>query len=754
MPWGWGFAAVGGMAVVILVGFLRIRRGNVPTTPTFIWAGVFVLLLLFMAIMGFLEMCITEFWMYLICIGVMTFGGVLALFREGILKFLINSRRFYRNYGDLHTRRKSISPDVSFIRNPIRIFVFLALASFSAFVALEIADNDKLFVMWPETFWYGYLLCAFVIAGLYFIGQRHGGAPAVGVAIFSLIGIAENFVDRFKEATITPNDLFALGTAMEVGGNYRYELNTSILISISTAALGILFCAFLASTGRRAERPILQVLINIVAGLLAFTGFGLCISVPNHAEVFNVNPFYWDLRYTYRSKGFLLSFATLVQQYEVVPPQGYTPEKAKEYEDEFVAVYDKEIGSSKAISQARAQFDKKKPNIVTVMNESYADLSVLDELHAGYTGPSYTKDNPTDALAKGPLFVSTYGGGTCNSEFEYLTGNTLGYIGGGKYPYVQFDVSKIECLPRTLKAQGYETVAVHPANPNNWNRNLVYANMGFDKFISSENAFKDSPTYHVWGAPTDGATYDEVLRVLKDGKDPQFVMDITLQNHGGYDTGNIPEEDRLDYKPDVLDEEARAWLNEYLACVEASDRDLEKFIDELRTFDEPVVLVFFGDHQPGITQAYNDEIFPNEDELEHYARVNQTVYFIWANYEIDGFKDAALAMAGESGGSLQKDESIEVRSVARGGETLATVTVNRPTSLNYLAAYALQTLGASLTDFQKSELVAMRGMPVISVYGYTDATGKWYAHDDENSPIRELYDQFGMIQYLNFNEKL
>ena len=751
LPWGMGFTAIAGMAVIFLLGFIKIRRGMVPRASTFVWSGIFVVLLLFIAIMCFCELCIVEFWIYLIYVGVMTLFGSVTIFREGILRKLLTART--RRRYDANEQFKAICPNVSYLRNTIRVVLFIAIASFAAMVALEIADNDQLFMMWPETFWYAYLLCAFIVAGLYFLCQRHGGGPAVGIALFCVIGIAENFVDRFKEATITPNDLFALGTAMEVGAGYRYELNTSIFISIMAAGAGIFFCAFLASTGRRSKRPLVQIGINIVAGVLALTGFGLSISVPNHAEVFNVHPFYWDLRKTYRTKGFLLSFATLVQQIDTQPPDGYTSDEAEEIERELVARYDETIGSSEALSKTRAQYEQIKPNVVTIMNETYSDLSIYDGMHAGYTGPSYTTDNPADALERGKAYVSTFGGGTCNSEFEYLTGASLGYLGGGRYPYVQYNLTDVDCLPGIMKRLGYDSVAIHPASPNNWNRNMVYATMGFDEFISMD-AFNDAPRYHHDSTVTDGATYDKVLEVLAGDDDPQFIMDITIQNHGGYDTGNIPEEDRLHYTPDVLDQDSADQLNEFLACIEASDRDLARFIDEMREFDEPTAVVFFGDHQPNISSVYNDELYPDEDSMIHYDRLYQTVYFIWANYEIEGFDENAAEIAGIDAKSLPDDVTIETRAVTVDGETLATVTVNRDISLNFLAAYALQTIGAPLTDYQKCEIILMQEMPVVCVNGYRDTLGNWYAHDDTSSPIRGVYDDLGMIQYLNFNERL
>ena len=68
------------------------------------------------------------------------------------------------------------------------------------------------------------------------------------------------------------------------------------------------------------------------------------------------------------------------------------------------------------------------------MNETFSDLSIYQNMHAGYNGPQFFKNLP-DTLSRGTLYVSAYGGGTCNTEFEFLTGNSMSYLGSGVYPY-------------------------------------------------------------------------------------------------------------------------------------------------------------------------------------------------------------------------------------------------------------------------------------------------------------------------------
>ena len=40
---------------------------------------------------------------------------------------------------------------------------------------------------------------------------------------------------------------------------------------------------------------------------------------------------------------------------------------------------------------------------------------------------------------------------------------------------------------KPLEEQGYTTVAMHPYVPTNYNREVVYETMGFDRFLSLED---------------------------------------------------------------------------------------------------------------------------------------------------------------------------------------------------------------------------------------------------------------------------
>ena len=66
------------------------------------------------------------------------------------------------------------------------------------------------------------------------------------------------------------------------------------------------------------------------------------------------------------------------------------------------------------------------PNLIVIMNESFADYTSIGK------GLDLSEDcmpfihSLTENTIKGTAYVSIFGGNTPNSEYEFLTGNTMG----------------------------------------------------------------------------------------------------------------------------------------------------------------------------------------------------------------------------------------------------------------------------------------------------------------------------------------
>ena len=513
----------------------------------------------------------------------------------------------------------------------------LVAASVAAAFALEVSWCRGNLAVEPKflALEAGFALLA--LLALYLVFQRRGIGAGIGVGVFCAMGLAQYFVRVHKGTAILPSDVLGMATAMSVASGYVYKVDGTVILGIAIAAVGWCLCSLMhgreasSEKGRACRRCKLAVAGNLGVAAACVGSFVALITLVDFGVALGVRVDGWDTARSYERYGAITSFVAAAQDLEIPRPAGYSSAQAvadeQKLADDHAASADPD-----ARAAAQAQFAETRPSIVCVMNESFSDMSLYDGLGVGYEGPAYF-NSIDDALVRGRLAVSTYAGGTCNTEFEFLTGNTLGYLGKGAYPYTLYDLSTTDNLASQLSSLGYDTCAIHPNLGTNWNREGIYAGFGFDEFLTIDR-FEDAPQFH--SGVTDAATYEEVLGRLRGSSDPQFIFDVTMQNHSSYDQGNIDPGLLRGYEPDYLNESQAAELNEYLACIDASDRDLEWFIGELRKLDRPVLLVFFGDHQASVSAAVNDAMFPDEADQTHGARTYLTSYLVWANYDVAG----------------------------------------------------------------------------------------------------------------------
>lgn len=599
---------------------------------------------------------------------------------------------------------KHVSPDGPWrsVLFGFRDAIIVLAVAYLAFFALETSYNDWYAEIGKQFFRIEYVIILCILAVLYFATGRRGGGLAAGAVMLVCVGIAQYFVYLFKAAAIMPSDLLALGTAAAVSGNYEYIIDARVLSGLSYAAVALLLAGFVvpdeaaaSAKGPRSGSVRSRRLSSVAAACACAAMLAYFVSVPDYREDADVLVDGWFTYDCYREQGWLTSFVAVAQDMKVDKPAGYTKEATQKLVEDTAERYrTRKEGDADAIA-AREQFQQLQPSVVVIMNETFSDLSQFQELHAGYLGPPFL-NGLDDALVKGNLAVSVNGGGTCNTEFEFLTGNSMAFFGTGMYPYSAYGFSGCQGMARQFDDLGYTTIAIHPNFATNWGRDVIYRDMGFQTFLSLED-FIGADIVH--NEVSDAATYDKVLQLLAEDDSPQFVFDVTMQNHSGYNRGGVPDRFSCNYVPsDWGSDEQVAELNEYLGCIRASDAALADFIGQLRHLDRPVVVVFFGDHQPGFTKDINASFYDDDGLAEFVQRAYTTPYFIWANYDVEG----SARYAGES-----------------------------EASAGYLAAILMESIGAPLDDFQMTQLQARRYVPVLNLYGFSDGTGSEYLFDDD-----------------------
>lgn len=583
--------------------------------------------------------------------------------------------------------------------------LMLVVGAYLTFVAIEMPSNPNL-----TSFNLAGMLVEIVVVFLvllvgHLVFLRTGAGAPVGALVLFVCGVAEYFVVLFKDSPIMASDILAIGTAATVSGDYTYIANSMLIGGLALAVATILMLSLTPHVELGdAKRSVVTALIGLALG----GGTFFAATHLNFTEMYGIVVGGWQPLNSYYRQGFLTAFLTSVQDLKPKKPKGYSNEKAEETQAAYAAEYDAGAGSSEARTAATAQFEEIQPTVIVVMNETFADMSIYENLHAGYEGPQWL-NSFEDYLMKGTLYVSPYGGGTCNSEWEILTGCSMAYFGIGVYPYMVYDWSGVENMASQFHDLGYHTTAMHPNHATNWNRDVVYEDLGFDQFLDITDFYGSE---RLRGKVSDAATYDRILQMLEEDESPQFILDVTMQNHSSYDTGLLPEDMVTHYDVDGVNDPE---LDEYLALIDESDRALGEFVEQLSELDRPVVLIFFGDHQAKIAAAYNNQIFSEEAEGPvHEQRTHEVPYLVYANYDVAGY---------EQPGGLNM------------------------TSTNYLGTQVMEAIGAPLSEYQRAQLQIRLDMPAINMMGYMSRDGVWYEAGDKKGSNYDAYVDLWALQY-------
>ena len=319
-----------------------------------------------------------------------------------------------------------------------------------------------------------------------------------------------------------------------------------------------------------------------------------------------------NLYESYNNNGFAYCFICTFADVGMKQPDTYSPETITELDEN---VFDKGRGAHSAVEQ---------PNIIYLQLESFFDLNQVIGLDlAEDPAPNYTRlkaENPS-----GLLFVPVCGGGTVNTEMEVVTGMNTNFFGAGEYPY--YTILREACcesLAYDLKDLGYTPVAIHNNNGSFYSRNEVYARLGFDCYDSVE--YMPGIEHTPLGWAKDAVLENEIMTALKNTDGRDFLFTVAVQTHGAYP--NEPDYGHTLLELGAGEEGINTYSLEYYAAqVKEVDAFLGSLVEALSEFDEPVVLMAYGDHLPALNLT---------NEMLTTGDMFATEYFIWSNYGLEG----------------------------------------------------------------------------------------------------------------------
>ena len=495
---------------------------------------------------------------------------------------------------------------------------------------------------------------------------------SVTPAPFLLLALANYYVYSFRGSELLFSDLFGAGTAAHVAAGYSYPIMMPLTFIIIPYVLFILAATNIKNKTPHARKAVSR-LIHAGCALIAFL-----ILIPTYNEYTKLRPVYAYQDQGSQANGVTVNFLMSATTLKLKKPDGY----------------DKATYAALVTSEPSTLTDA--PNIIVIMNESLADLSIYGDVIGDLeSDPLAYIHSLSDESIQGSAYASVFGGRTANSEFEYLTGITVYGLPEGMLPYPMKINSETYSMATYLASCGYRTTAVHPYVGDGWDRDIVYPLLGFKNTMFIDD-FSWNDDDMINGYMTDECLYRNILSDIDSSSDgrPNFYFIVSIQNHGGY-SGDMGIPGHTEYvSSDVAYSEE---INNYLSLSHLSDTAFEYLTDELSSRDEEYVVVMFGDHQPNL--SFNSL----------YTAANGDgwliPYIIWDNHGLE----------------------------AAGAQT------SDITSINYLAIDTLDAAGIPLSPYYEFLSNIREDIPCINSAGYVSLVS-----DDET--LNDL-DTISGLQY-------
>ena len=544
-------------------------------------------------------------------------------------------------------------------------------------------------------FYYWLFLFVFFIAG------RTSISMAICVSAIAIIGVGNYFVVMFRSNPIVPWDIYSFETAMSVADNYVFSVDWALAEHI---AMFILMLIVGVRTNIRLNKKILRPILTVAMCIPAYFYISY-LWQDNLERNTGLNDTLFNAKYMHSKDGFFVSFILDIHFLQIEEPKNYSDEYA------LSLLNEQEV--------EKVETPEELPDIIAIMDETFSDPAVLGEFETNKDYMPFVHSILRGEVANtisGYTDVSVLGGNTANSEFEFLTGNSMAFFQNGSVPYLQYIRDGISTIVPQLEEYGYTTYGTHPYRAKGWNREFIYDLMGFDyRYFQGSFPFEDKLRNYV----SDEADFKSILEWRNNTEGPFFMFNVTMQNHSNYggDFDNFDPQIVAKFK----NTSSNKYLNKYLSLMYETDQDVASLLSELSQSDRKTIVVFWGDHQPNdyvvrpIYKEYGLD-FDNQTYEQQQQR-QKTPFFIWANYDI------------------QEQTNVEI-------------------SLNYLNILLFETAGLQLDEYQTFRKNLWQGqIPMMNAVGYRNDDGDLVEYDDAPEEIQNLLNEYQNIQYYRMERE-
>ena len=441
------------------------------------------------------------------------------------------------------------------------------------------------------------------------------------------LSIANRIKIEVRDEPVFPRDFALLKEAGSAVGTYDIQfpvpsIAAVVVFSLVLVALGLFVGSRPFPIARL--RGWVGSLLGAAASFAVLAGLILTVYASNDLyNSFRVSNAYY-IPSVFNELGFPYCFCHQFTTYPVDKPEGFSRSEAAGWDQGGDTGLGKDV------------------NVIMVMDEAFSDITDSDAF-------AFTAENDPlpnlHALREDPhavaghIVVPGFAGGTANTEFDVLTGMQTNALAAGTTSSFRVVNRNLDSLFRVFGGDGYHTSFFHPGDDWFYNRENVYRWFGAEETVFADQmealAYKGRWVTDDYMA---GLIEEEFETAVSEGR-PLFNYTTTIQNHMSYTADKYgegyvfpPVSTTADISP-----ETRSMLEVYTEGVRDADAMLGRLTAYFAEREEPVVLVFYGDHLPylgdnqkGYAELGSEVSIP-ENEREDILCSYKTPYVLWAN---------------------------------------------------------------------------------------------------------------------------
>ncbi|MBS6749499.1 MAG: LTA synthase family protein [Firmicutes bacterium] len=451
-------------------------------------------------------------------------------------------------------------------------------------------------------------------------------------ALVGLIAGAMSLINRVKLTIrgepFVPRDISLIKEAADAAGSYDmtlpwFQIGCLVVMTAVFIVLGVLLPLKKSEDAPKKRGALVRVMGFVLCLAVLVGAVGLVYSSTDLYNSFETTEPY-NLSSVNNELGFVYYFCYHFSTYKIEKPEGFDREEAASWETGYESAP-----------------DAADVNVVFVMNEAFSDI-LNEDVFVFPEG-----ENPMEVyntLADGEnawaghIVVPYFAGGTADTEFDVASGMQTNLLNPAAPSLTAFRTVNrdLDSIFRVFGAGGYTSCFMHPGQSWFYNRENVYDWFGADESFFVEDF--DAEYKGSW--VTDESVLRELISRFEEksaGGGLDFTYAVTIQNHMSYTAEKYgdyvcPEvETRAELSPEI-----QTAVNVYAEGIRDANALLRELTDYYSSREEPVLLVFFGDHLPYLgdnRQGYVELGLPAGDAsgAEDPFAAYTAPFLIWCN---------------------------------------------------------------------------------------------------------------------------